>query len=98
MRMKMASIQQPLSSEALPSPLSSRPERRAAERSLCGCLFLEMFFDGAKPRDLRFLLVLAQTPKLVASQRTAVQQSSLNLLGPERSSKQSTRYIVKKSI
>jgi len=57
-----------------------------------------MFFDGAKPRDLRFLLVLAQTPKLVASQRTAVQQSSLNLLGPERSSKQSTRYIVKKSI
>ncbi|MEA3005432.1 MAG: hypothetical protein QOI94_701 [Acidobacteriaceae bacterium] len=25
-----------------------------AERSLCGCLFLEMFFDGAKPRDLRF--------------------------------------------
>jgi hypothetical protein len=25
-----------------------------AERSLCGCLFLEMFFDGAKPRDLQF--------------------------------------------
>ena len=45
----MASIQQPLSPEALPSPLSSRPER-----SLCGCLFLEMFFDGAKPRDLQF--------------------------------------------
>jgi len=45
----MASIQQPLSPEALPSPLSSRPERSGAERSLCGCLFLEMFFDGAKP-------------------------------------------------
>jgi hypothetical protein len=47
----MASIQQPLSPEALPYPLSSRPERSGAERSLCGCLFLEMFFDGAKPRD-----------------------------------------------
>ncbi|MDX6462508.1 MAG: hypothetical protein QOE55_6205 [Acidobacteriaceae bacterium] len=50
----MASIQQPLFPEALPSPLSSRPERSGAERSLCGCLFLEMFFDGAKPRDLQF--------------------------------------------
>jgi hypothetical protein len=61
MRMKMASIQQPLSPEALPSPLSSRPERSAAERSLCGCLFLEMFFDGAKPRDLRFRGPLLET-------------------------------------
>jgi hypothetical protein len=42
----MASIQQP-SPEALLLPLSSRPERSGAERSLCGCLFLEMFFDGA---------------------------------------------------
>ncbi|MDT7817495.1 MAG: hypothetical protein QOJ42_7411 [Acidobacteriaceae bacterium] len=52
----MAFIQQPLSPEALTSPLSSRPERSGAERSLCGCLFLEMFVDVAKPRDLRSLL------------------------------------------
>jgi hypothetical protein len=39
----MASIQLPVFPEALPSPLSSRPERSGAERSLCGCLFLEMF-------------------------------------------------------
>jgi hypothetical protein len=31
--------------EALRSPLSSRPKRSVAERSLCGCTFLEMFFD-----------------------------------------------------
>jgi hypothetical protein len=34
---------------ALPFVIST-----GAQRSLCGCLFLEMFFDGAKPRDLRF--------------------------------------------
>ena len=33
--------------EAPPSPLSSRPERSAVERSLCGCSVLEMFFDRA---------------------------------------------------
>jgi hypothetical protein len=36
-------------SAALPFVIST-----GAERSLCGCLFLEMFVDGAKPRDLRF--------------------------------------------
>jgi hypothetical protein len=57
----MAFIQQPLSPEALTSPLSSRPERSGAERSLCGCLFLEMFVDVAKPRDLRFRGPLLET-------------------------------------
>src|SRR5882762_6773842 len=42
--MNDASIQQPLSLKRCPSPLSSRPERSVAERSLCGCLVLEMFF------------------------------------------------------
>ncbi|MDX6460571.1 MAG: hypothetical protein QOE55_4268, partial [Acidobacteriaceae bacterium] len=36
-------------SAALPFVIST-----GAERSLCGCLILEMFFDGAKPRDLQF--------------------------------------------
>ena len=40
---KTASIQQPLSLEAPPSPLSSRPERIGVERFLCGCFGLEMF-------------------------------------------------------
>jgi hypothetical protein len=39
------SVQQLLSLEAPPSPLSSRPERSAVERPLCGCSSLEMFFD-----------------------------------------------------
>jgi hypothetical protein len=38
-----APVQQLLFLEALPSPLSSRPERSAVERSLCGDSFLEMF-------------------------------------------------------
>jgi hypothetical protein len=38
-------------SAALPFVIST-----GAERSLCGCLFLEMFFDGAKPTDLQFSL------------------------------------------
>ena len=42
------SVQQPLSLEAPLFPLSSRPERSAVERSLCGCSSLEMFFDRAK--------------------------------------------------
>jgi hypothetical protein len=33
-------------SAALPFVIST-----GAERSLCGCLFLEMFFDGAKPNN-----------------------------------------------
>jgi hypothetical protein len=45
-----------LSLEAPPSPLSSRPERSAVERSLSGCFFLEMFFDRVQRSgvDLRF--------------------------------------------
>jgi hypothetical protein len=35
--------------EALLSPLSSRPERSAVERSLCGCSYLEMFFLQSVP-------------------------------------------------
>jgi hypothetical protein len=31
--------------ESPSSPLSSRPKRSEVERSLCGCSFLEMFFD-----------------------------------------------------
>jgi hypothetical protein len=43
------SVQQLLSMEAPPSPLSSRPKRSAVERSLCGCSFLEMFFLQGVP-------------------------------------------------
>jgi hypothetical protein len=31
-----------------PNPLSSRPERSAVERSLCGCYLLGMFFDWSE--------------------------------------------------
>src|SRR6267154_5065194 len=34
-------------------------ERSVAERSLCGCLFLEMFFDGAYPDFLLHSLTCA---------------------------------------
>jgi hypothetical protein len=40
-----------LSLEAPPSPLSSRPERSVVEGSLCGCSFLEVFFDRAYPNS-----------------------------------------------
>jgi hypothetical protein len=46
-QMKTVSVQQLLSLEAPPSPLSSRPKRSEVERSLCGCSFLGMFFDVA---------------------------------------------------
>ena len=46
-RPRVAFLQQQLSLEAPPSPLSSRPKRGAVERSQCGCSFLEMFFDRA---------------------------------------------------
>jgi hypothetical protein len=51
-----AYVRQPLSLEALPFPLSSRPKRSVVERSLCGCSVSEMFFDRsvAQRRDLRF--------------------------------------------
>src|ERR1700678_272353 len=51
----MASVQQLPSLEAPLSPLSSRPKRSVVERSLCGCTYLEMFFDRAS-MDLRALL------------------------------------------
>jgi hypothetical protein len=55
MRMKMASIQQPLSLEALPSPLSSRPERTRIsclaplDKTACAPFFKErrMLFASA---------------------------------------------------
>ena len=34
-----------------PSPLSSRPEHSVVEGSLCGCSFLEVFFDRAYPNS-----------------------------------------------
>src|SRR6202789_3703404 len=51
----MASVQQLPSLEAPLSPLSSRPKRSVVERSLCGCTYLEMFFNRAS-MDLRALL------------------------------------------
>src|SRR6202522_275154 len=48
----MASVQQLPSLEAPLSPLSSRPKRSVVERSLCGCTYLEMFFNRAS-MDLR---------------------------------------------
>ena len=48
--MKTPSVQQPLSMEASPSPLSSRAQPR--DLQFRGP-FLGMFFDGAKPRDLQ---------------------------------------------
>jgi hypothetical protein len=44
-----AFVQQLLSLEAPLFPLSSRPERSAVERSLCGYWFLEMFFRQSGP-------------------------------------------------
>jgi hypothetical protein len=40
-------VQQLLCLEAPPSPLSSRPKRSAAKRSLCGCSSLGVFFSTA---------------------------------------------------
>src|ERR1700735_1883262 len=48
----MASVSQLPSLEAPLSPLSSRPKRSVVERSLCGCTYLEMFFNRAS-MDLR---------------------------------------------
>src|ERR1700722_17328308 len=48
----MASVQQLPSLEAPLPPLSSRPKRSVVERSLCGCTYLEMFFNRAS-MDLR---------------------------------------------
>jgi hypothetical protein len=44
-------VQQPLSMEASPSPLSSRAKPR--DLRFCGPL-LEMFFERAQPMDLQF--------------------------------------------
>jgi hypothetical protein len=51
--MKKASVRQLLFIEPLPLPLSSRAQPR--DLQFRGPL-LEMFFDGAKPRDLRCAL------------------------------------------
>ena len=48
-------VQQLFSMEEPLSPLSSRPKRSAVERSLCGCSFLEMFFDPSVVAGLQFL-------------------------------------------
>src|ERR1700678_4374307 len=48
----MASVQQLPSREAPLPPLSSRPKRSVVERSLCGCTYLEIFFNRAS-MDLR---------------------------------------------
>ena len=43
--LRCAPVQQLVSLEAPPSPLSSRAKRSAVERSLCGYFFFEMFFE-----------------------------------------------------
>jgi hypothetical protein len=40
-------------------PLSSRPKRSAVERSLCGCSYLEMFFD--RNTRISYFAMLATT-------------------------------------
>src|ERR1700761_1756958 len=85
---KHASLQQLLLMEGPPSPLSSRPERSAVERSLCGGPFLEMFFDRGimglrptqgdeKPASLQQLLLMEGPPSPLSSrpERSAVERS-----------------------
>ena len=61
--MKNAFCPRPLSYGSATLPLSSRPEHSAAERSLCWRPFLDMFFDRAKRRNLRFLFRVLTQPR-----------------------------------
>jgi hypothetical protein len=71
---KRLSVQQLLSLEALPFPLSSRPKRSAVERSLCGCSLLERFSTEAHQDFL--LRAASKRPRVRLSVERAACRSS----------------------
>src|SRR5258707_14576794 len=87
MRMKMASIQQPLFPEALPSPLSSRPERTRIsclaplDKTACAPFFKERrilfasatnFYRKSGGAERRDLCVDASSWKCFSTERTRI--------------------------